>query len=91
MKSELKLLVFSATWCGPCKMFAPTYEDLKIQYDGVVQFEKYDAQADPEIFAQYRVKSIPTILLLNGETIVQSYLGVQSKAVIENAINKHLG
>ncbi len=91
MKSELKLLVFSAAWCGPCKMFAPVYEELKTQYAGIIECEKFDAQADPEIFAQYHVKSIPTILLLNGDEVVESYLGVQSKTKIENDINKHLG
>ncbi len=62
------LVDFWATWCGPCKMLAPTIEELASQYDGKAVVAKVDVDQQPALAQRYGVMSIPTVVLLkNGE------------------------
>jgi thioredoxin 1 len=70
--SDGKVLVkFEATWCGPCKAYAPTYKQFSEENDAVKCFS-LDCQVAPEIAEDFDVKSIPvTILFKNGEEIAR--------------------
>ncbi|MDD6308676.1 MAG: thioredoxin [Clostridia bacterium] len=69
LKAERPVLVdFYADWCGPCKMMIPIFEKLSAEYAGRVDFYKLNTDKDGALAAQYRVMSIPTmILFVNGE------------------------
>lgn len=53
---------FYATWCGPCKMFSPVFEDVEKEHD--FNFIKIDVDKYPEIARKYGVMSIPTVILI---------------------------
>ena len=70
--SDGKVLVkFEASWCGPCKAYAPTFKEFSEENDSVKCFS-LDCQVAPEIAEDFDVKSIPvTILFVNGEEVAR--------------------
>ena len=91
LKSDMPVVVdFFATWCGPCKMMAPVIETLASEYDGKVKIGKLDVDENSDIAAKYGVMSIPTIILFKNGEAVKKTVGVQNKAVLENAIKELL-
>ena len=64
LKSDKKVLVdFWATWCGPCQMVSPIIEELGEELTDV-KVCKVDVDKEPEIFIQYNIMSIPTLIIL---------------------------
>ena len=86
LNSDKPVLVdFWATWCMPCKMLAPILEDIsKEATDFVVG--KVDIDQNPELAQQYRVMSIPTLLVFKNGKVTASAVGVQSKNAILNLL-----
>ena len=84
------LIDFWATWCGPCRMLAPVVEEVSAQYEGQVAVGKVDVDKCPELAKQFRVMSIPTLILFKGGQIVDQKLGFQTKAQLEDMIKKAL-
>ena len=60
--AELAVVDFWASWCGPCKMFGPIFEDVSKQVSGVV-FAKLNVDDAEDIASQYKVMSIPTVVV----------------------------
>ena len=87
LRSKIPVLVdFWATWCGPCRMLAPTIAKIAEEKAGVLKVCKLDVDEEPEIAARYGIASIPTLkLFVNGE-VVRSSVGVQPKSAIESMI-----
>ena len=68
MKAPVAVVDFNATWCGPCRMLAPVLEDISEKYAGKVSFFSVDVDENPGLAMQYRVNSVPCLVLLkNGE------------------------
>ena len=73
MKAPVAVVDFNATWCGPCRMLAPVLEDISEKYAGKVSFFSVDVDESPELAMQFRVSSVPCLVLLkNGEFADQS-------------------
>ena len=61
---------FFATWCGPCKMLAPVFQEVGKELDGKAQFYKVDIDQSLDIARQFNVSTVPTIIVFkNGEPI----------------------
>jgi thioredoxin 1 len=76
------LLDMWAAWCGPCRMIAPTVEQLAGELAGRVLVGKLDVDANQRTAARFRVQSIPTLLILKDGREVGRIVGVQSKEAI---------
>jgi thioredoxin len=76
------LLDMWAAWCGPCRMIAPTIEQLAGELAGRVLVGKLDVDANQRTAARFRVQSIPTLLILKDGREVGRIVGVQSKEAI---------
>lgn len=90
--NELPSVVdFSATWCGPCKKFAPMFHAAAEQYEGKLNFVTVDIDEHPELAQRYNVEAVPTIVFLdkNGREI-NRITGLPLESDFQNEIAKLL-
>ena len=87
LKSDIPVLVdFWASWCGPCKMLAPTIAELAKEYEGKVKVCKLNIDDDASIAIKYGIASIPTVVLFKNGDVADKSVGFVPKAVIENML-----
>lgn len=88
-KSSIPVLVDCwAPWCGPCKMLAPTIDQLAEELDGKIKVVKLDVDGNPKTAQKFGVMSIPTMLIIKDGEEVSRLVGVQPKATIEESLAK---
>lgn len=89
LESSTPVLVdFWATWCAPCLALAPVVEELAKSYQGKLKVVKFNVENDTATPQRYGITSIPTLLFFKGGQVVQSVIGNQGKAKLEQAIQK---
>lgn len=85
LKSEKPVLVdFWATWCGPCRRQAPVVEELS---EAGYYVGKVDVDKNPELAQQFRIMSIPTLLVFKDGQETARFVGLTSKADLEMKLN----
>ncbi|WP_434799617.1 thioredoxin [Terrisporobacter vanillatitrophus] len=90
-KSEkLVVMDFFATWCGPCKMLTPIFESLSNEMSDKVYFAKVDIDRSVEIAEEYKIVSIPTMIIFKNGKEVQRIVGFVPKEQIKSKIKAHL-
>ena len=81
---------FWASWCGPCKMIGPIFEELSNAYTGKVKFVKVNVDENQKTPATYGVRSIPTLIVFKGGKVVDQVVGAVPKNQLENLVKKVL-
>ena len=84
------LIDFYADWCGPCKMIAPSLEELAKEYDGKIHIYKVDTEAEQELAAAFGIRSIPSLLFCPKEGQPQMAAGALPKSTLKKAIEEIL-
>lgn len=84
LQSDMPVLVdFWASWCGPCKMLAPTISEIASEYEGKVKVGKVNIDDDTAIAIKYGIVSIPTVVLFKNGEVADKSVGFVPKAEIE--------
>ncbi|MEM1097531.1 MAG: thioredoxin [Planctomycetota bacterium] len=82
------LVDFWAEWCMPCRMLAPTIDEVAQQFEGKVKVGKVDTDANREVSTKYGIQAIPTVLVFKGGEVVKKFVGVTGKPEFEAALNE---
>lgn len=88
--NRLVLVDFWAAWCGPCKMVAPVIDEIADEYKEIVKVVKVNTDENPSTAASYGIRSIPTLLIFNDGSIVDTIIGAIPKSTVVNRIQECL-
>ncbi len=92
IKSDKPVLIdFWATWCGPCRMIAPTIDALADEMGDKIKVGKVNVDEQQELAAAFKVMSIPTLAMTRGNTVIMQSVGVKSKDALKREIEARIG
>ncbi|MCB1035047.1 MAG: thioredoxin, partial [Acidobacteria bacterium] len=80
---------FWAAWCGPCRMVAPTLDQIADEMDGKVRIAKLNIDDSQELAVKYGVQSIPSFLLFKNGEVVDRMLGAMPKVAFESFLSRN--
>jgi len=87
MSPGIVLVDWWASWCGPCRMFAPVFEAAAAAHDDIV-FAKVDTEAQHELAAQAQIMSIPTLMAFRDGVLVYAQPGALRPVTLEDLIGR---
>lgn len=87
IKEGIVLVDFWAVWCGPCRIFSPTIEEIASEIGTKAKIAKMDADKNKITSFKYNIQYLPTVIIFKNGKPEYRYIGMQSKETLMNAIN----
>jgi len=88
-RNRLVLVDFWAEWCAPCRMMAPVLNEVAEELNGTTHIGKVNIEQYQSLAQQFKVRSIPTLILFKNGKEVDRFIGVKNKDFLLNKIKKH--
>ncbi len=88
---DLVMVDFWAVWCGPCRMVAPTVEELAKEYTGKLKVVKLNTDDNPDVASKYKIMGIPTLMFFRNGEKVEQLVGAVPKPQLKAKIDALLG
>jgi thioredoxin 1 len=85
------LVDFWAEWCPPCRIVAPIVEEIAAEHAGKLKVVKLNTDDNPDIARQYRVMSIPTLMVFSGADERKRIVGARGKLQLESEVSEFIG
>ena len=85
--NDIIIVDFWAPWCGPCKSFAPIYEQVSGKHEDIV-FAKINTEDEQELAASFQIRSIPTLMIFREQIVIFSQAGMLPESALEELITK---
>jgi len=86
-KDGIVLIDWWAPWCGPCRVFGPTYEKVAAKHPDLT-FGKVNTEDQPELAGSFQIQSIPTLMILRDKVLLFSQPGAVPEAALEDLIKQ---
>ena len=89
ISADVPVLVdFWAEWCMPCKMLAPTIDELATEFDGKAKIGKLDTDKNRNVSVEYKITAIPTVIIFKSGEVAKKFVGLTNKQDLEAALNE---
>lgn len=89
MSQKLKILYFSAPWCGPCRVYKPAFIEVTNSFGDEIDVQMIDADEEPQLLTDHAVRSIPTTIMFKDGEEVFRQVSIIDKKTLTNLIETH--